>query len=1011
MPHSNASRRDFLKTTTAISLGLLSTPILPRALGQITPTPSLIPPDKNLSPDWLKTLFAKGSRKIYRHEELRTIGMPIGGITAGQMYLSGDGTLGCWDIFNHTPDTGPGDTRYAPLPIDHSVSQGFTLTLNGADRPLDIKGFPSVSFVGEYPLAWVTYDDDSFPLKITLEAFSPFIPLNASDSSLPATILRFELENRTGKDIDADLTGHLENAVAQYSKNSHIGTRLNRVKYDPDRNTEYPPTLTLVEMSVQPRVNDSAAQRAPEVFDDFESGYAKWTLTGAAFGDQPATGTIPPQQPVSGFQGKHLVNTFNPNDDSTGRATSIEFTLERPFINFLIGGGAIPQKTCLNLIVDGQIVRSATGRNSEHLDWQSFSVRPFIGKKAHFEIVDNSTGGWGHINVDQIEFADRPVSATSHLTDESDFGTMTLAYIGHGQSDNASADLLEPLVSKLTARLNIPAGQKQTATFILSWHFPNRPSRGQHYATRFTDSSDVARYIAVNLTRLRADTHLWHDTYYDSTLPHWLLDRLHMPVSNLATGVTQWWKNGRFWAFEGVGSCVGTCTHVWNYAQALARLFPELERSAREMQDFSAGYHDSGLVGFRGDNNYAADGQCGTVLKAYREHLMSKDDAFLKRNYPHIKKAMQYLIAHDATPPLTGRQPAPNFSNTDPHPTATPDGLIEDPQHNTYDIWFHGPNTFVGALYLAALRASTEMATLMNDPDFSTQCQSLFTSGSAWTDKNLFDGEYYFQQVNLKDHPQHQYAHGCLSDQLFGQSWANQVNLGQLYNPNNIRTALQSIYKYNWTPDIAPYSAKYPPGRWFARAGDAGLIICTFPKSEYLHNGVVYREEVWTGIEYQYASHLLSEGLLTEGLSVIRAIHNRYDGTKHNPWNEIECGDHYARSLASWSCLTALSGYQYNGPANSLSFHPKLTPENFRCPFTTAEGWGTYTQTKDTATIALKHGTLPLTNLTLPLPLTRATLNNTPLTASATTTGDGHTTLTFSNLTLSLSDILTLHTT
>ena len=113
-----------------------------------------------------------------------------------------------------------------------------------------------------------------------------------------------------------------------------------------------------------------------------------------------------------------------------------------------------------------------------------------------------------------------------------------------------------------------------------------------------------------------------------------------MPISTLATGTCQWWANGRFWAWEGVGCCNGTCTHVWNYAHGMARLFPELERSARTKQDLGPAFDPkTGRVGFRGEDPhspYAADGQCGTVLKCYREHLMSKDDSFLKENWPRI---------------------------------------------------------------------------------------------------------------------------------------------------------------------------------------------------------------------------------------------------------------------------------------------------------------------------------------------------------------------------------------
>jgi len=442
-------------------------------------------------------------------------------------------------------------------------------------------------------------------------------------------------------------------------------------------------------------------------------------------------------------------------------------------------------------------------------------------------------------------------------------------------------------------------------------------------------------------------------------LPHWLLDRIHMPASILATSTVQWWKNGRFWAWEGVGCCHGTCTHVWNYAQAPARLFPELERSARQMQDFGAGFHeDTGLVGFRGGSEYAADGQAGTILKAYREHLCSADDSFLKQNWPRIKKAMEFLIKHDAQ--------------------STEDGIIEDPQHNTYDIWFHGPNTFVGSLYLAALRAASVMAKLMKDDGFARQCEMLVAMGSKWTDENLFDGEHYYQKVDLKEFPEHQYARGCLSDQLFGENWAQQLGLGHLYRAENVRTALKSIYKYNWTPDVGPYNSAHAPQRWFARPGEAGLITCTFPKSDYLDKGVLYREEVWTGIEYQVASHMIYEGSLEEAFTILRGIHERYDPAKHNPWNEIECGDHYARAMASWGVLLALSGFQHDGPAGSISFNPKITPENFRCLFTTATAWGTYSQTGGRVEIEIKYGTLVVRKLNLSNIGTTLAVNDNP---------------------------------
>jgi non-lysosomal glucosylceramidase len=463
---------------------------------------------------------------------------------------------------------------------------------------------------------------------------------------------------------------------------------------------------------------------------------------------------------------------------------------------------------------------------------------------------------------------------------------------------------------------------------------------------------EVAHYVFDDYERLAGNTSEWYKTFYeDSTLPRWLLFRLHSTVCNLATGTCQWWQNGRFWAWEGVGCCAGTCTHVWNYAHAPARLFPELERSAREMQDFGAGFDpESGLVGFRSNRAYAADGQCGTILKAYREHQMSVDASFLKRNWSRIKKALMFSIARDGND----------------------DGLIECSQHNTYDINFEGPNTFVGSLYLAALRAGEEMAKEMSDDEFAERCRKIFESGSRLTVERLWDGEYFVQLVDLKKYPKFQYEKGCLSDQLFGQGWAHQLGLGYIYPRENVSKALQSIWKYNWTPDIGPYNATHKPERWFARAGEPGLFTCTWPKTPYIPDGVRYKNEIWTGIEYQAAGNMVAEGMLTEALAICRGIHERYDPAKHNPFNEVECGDHYARAMASWGVYTALAGYEYHGPKGHLGFAPRITPENFRAAFTAAEGWGTFAQKRQgriqREQIELRWGRLGLKSLAFAVP-------------------------------------------
>jgi len=296
-------------------------------------------------------------------------------------------------------------------------------------------------------------------------------------------------------------------------------------------------------------------------------------------------------------------------------------------------------------------------------------------------------------------------------------------------------------------------------------------------------------------------------------------------------------------------------------------------------------------------------------------------------------------------------------------------GMIEDSQHNTYDINFEGPNTFVGALYLAALRASEEMAMDMGDVAFANECRAIFDSGSKATMEQLWNGEYFVQEVDAAKHPKYQYGPGCLADQMFGQGWAHHVGLGYLYPKENVKKALESVWKYDWAPDIAPQNARFKPERPFAVPGEAGLFICTWPNGQRPGEPVRYRDEVWTGIEYQVAGHMVWEGMVEEGLAICRAIHDRYHPARRNPYNEVECSDHYARAMASWGVYTALAGYTYHGPSGRLSFDPRYKPEDFRAAFTVAEGWGTYAQRRDgdtqTFSIAMKHGRVMLTQFSV----------------------------------------------
>jgi uncharacterized protein (DUF608 family) len=547
----------------------------------------------------------------------------------------------------------------------------------------------------------------------------------------------------------------------------------------------------------------------------------------------------------------------------------------------------------------------------------------------------------------------------------------------------------ELLIGSLSRKLSLEPNQQQRVTFVVAWHFPNvrhlklPEIGGRHYAKRFDSAAAVARYVAKNVARLSTETRQWRDAWYDSTLPYWFLDRTFLNTSILATSTAYWFANNRFYGWEGVGCCPGTCAHVWHYTQAMARVFPSLERNNREMVDYGLSFNAAnGVIGFRGefDRGLAVDGQAGTILRAYREHQTAADGAFLKRNWPKIRKSIECLIAHD-----------PNK-----------DGVLDGPQMNTLDQPWFGRIAWLSSLYVAALRAGEQMALESGDADFAKQARAIAEAGTRNIDSQLFNGEYYLH-IPDAEHVKTVGSHdGCEIDQVFGQSWAFQVGLRERILPKeNTLAALRSLWKYNFAPDVGPFRKANKPGRWYAMAGEGGLLMCSWPKGDKarVQTGFdYYFNECMTGFEYQVAGHMIWEGMVQEGLAVTRAIHDRYHAARRNPWNEVECGDHYARAMASYGVFLAACGYEYHGPKGFLAFAPRLTPEDFRAAFTAAEGWGTFSQKRDggtqRATIELKWGRLRLKTLAFQLPAgakpqqVAVTLAGKPLAATHAVEGD-----------------------
>jgi uncharacterized protein (DUF608 family) len=554
----------------------------------------------------------------------------------------------------------------------------------------------------------------------------------------------------------------------------------------------------------------------------------------------------------------------------------------------------------------------------------------------------------------------------------------------------------------LAASITVPPGESGKVRFVLAWHFPNvynswNPEpEGQktiwrnYYATLFKDSKAVAAYALAEWDRLRRETEKFHDALYASTLPNEVLEAITANLSVLKSATALRLTDGSFYGFEGciedVGSCEGSCTHVWNYAYALPFLFPALERSMRDL-DFRYNAREDGGMAFRlmlplgrdsGTFRPCADGQMGGVIKAYRDWKISGDEGWLRGHWDIIQQSIEY-----AWSPL-------NPDGWD----ADRDGVMEGRQHHTLDMELFGPNAWLNGFYLAALKAASEMAAYLGDEAKSAEYGELFRRGKSWTDEHLFNGRYYAQKVELGDvgllrrydtggslfgddavkgywneeagEIKYQIGEGCGIDQVVAQWHANLIGLGEIFDPAQTRSALSELYRNNFKSSMRDQANTW---RLFSLNDEGGLIICSWPEGTTRPAvPLTYSPETMTGFEYQAASHMIQEGMLEEGLSVVKAARDRYDGEKRNPWNEMECGSNYARSMASYSLLLAYSGFSFDMTIGEIGFKPATMPEEgtFRSFWSIDGAWGTVSLGRDGGELELLGGAVALTRLGLP---------------------------------------------
>ncbi len=784
---------------------------------------------------------------------------PLGGIGTGNVSIGARGDFRDWELQNC-----PGKGNRLPFtfctidvrpPGSTDPGAAVTKVLEGrfAGPHEGDSGYPwgvvaglprfrTSSMLGRYPLLGIDFEDDRVPVKPSLEAFTPLVPLDPAESGLPTAVLRYRVHNPTDQELQVTLALSLASPV----------------------------------------------------------GMDSWKSDGfPTFSEAPTV-------------------DFREDGDVRG----LSFTAAGGTDDFRYG------------------TASLTTRHDD------VSVKPRW-----------LAGAWS----DGVQAFWNDITADGRLEPET------------RESYDDKTPTTGTRIGSLALHRTLAPGETGDYEFLLSWHVPNRHQAWHqgnegwddvvlnHYATRFPDAWAVAGHVHQNLPQLEASTRGFTDALFGSTLPAEVIDAaaasLSVARSTTCFVIDDGTAEGQFLAWEGSfdheGSCLGTCTHVWNYAQTLAYVFPSLERSARRNEflrevEENGRMHFRSVRGFGGDKHWdfrhpAVDGQLGTVLRLYREWRHSGDDQFLAELWPQVAKAVDF-----------------SFDYWDPDG----DLILESVQHNTYDIEFHGPNPLGSVMFYGALRAAAVMAEASGDGERAKRYAVAAENGAAAMDQLLFNGEFYIQKLDDVDAYRYQFGVGVLSDQLLGQFLAHLTGLGHVVDADHVKSAIKAVFDHNFRSDLSEHVSVQ---RTYALNDEAGLILCSWPDGGRPKLPFVYSDEVWTGIEYQVAAHLIFEGFVEEGLTITRAVRQRFTGRNRNPWNEAECGNHYARSMASWALIIACTGFDWDGTAKRLALAPVVGDRSrpFTTVFTTGTAQGRIVLDGDSAEITVDHGTLDLAELVI----------------------------------------------
>lgn len=806
----------------------------------------------------------------YFGEYLNGIAFPVGGIGAGMICVEGTGAVSHVSVRNH-PDISNEPYMYAALCIkgrEGNTAKILEGQVRGWKRFLREPGgglgesrstyglprFESNTFIARFPFAKINLEDDSIPFNVVVTAWSPFIPGDADNSSLPVGAMEYHFVNSSDETHEAVFSFTSENFM-------HL------VKTYPFNN-QY---------------------QKGESIKEFPNGFLLWQ-----------EGAKENPQKEGGF-------AFFVDDE--------------------------------NVKVNHCLFRGVQD-DTKTIAWKNVKDGNLVEKPA----IDKSPGA-----TLSVPFVLKPGEEK----------TICLKFCWF--VPNTSLRTGGPIINFVNSAGN------DTQTYK-PW-----------YSGRFHTINELAEYWKHNYNELHKKSELFTDAFYSSTLPGEVIEAVSANLSILKSPTVLRQTDGRIWGWEGcgekTGECPGSCTHVWNYAQSIPHLFPELERSLRETE-FNESQTEEGFQRFRAflpiresgpGSRAAADGQLGGIMKVYREWRISGNTFWLKELWPEIKQSMAYCI-----------------KKWDP----LHKGIMDEPAHNTYDIEFWGPEPMATNFYLGALTAMVKMGKELNDDVMLYN--GLLKKGKNRLETELFNGEYFVQKVQWeglqcgnpfelaegswsvdydypesielfeKEGPKYQYGNGCLSQGVFGLGLAKICGIDEpIVAPEKVKSHLRSVYKYNFRKNLINHENPERPG--YAMGNEGGLLICTWPKGNKPTLPMVYCEEVWTGIEYQVASHLISEGMVEEGLEIVRTCRKRYDGRDRNPFDEYELGHWYARAMSSYGLLQALTGLRYDAVDKILHIDSKLG-DDFQCFISTETGFGVAGLKKGRPFINIKLGEINVKN-------------------------------------------------